>query len=308
MMESQTDELPIAPTRLLPPSLGPAPDDSDDDVTGDSMEVVIRPRSGWIAVNWKELFSYRELLWFLVWRDIAVRYKQTILGSAWAVLQPMMTMLIFTLVFGRIARLPSMGFPYPVFVFAGLIPWTLFSQGMPQAAQSLVNQQQMLTKVYFPRLFVPTAAAAVYLLDLLISLGLYSLILAHYRVTPAWTVVFLPLLILLTLIATLGIGYLFTAVMVFYRDIRHAIPFLTQMFLYVSFVIYPGSEIKRDFIRYLLSLNPMFGLIMAYRSAILPGVPWDLPCLAISTASAVAIFVFALFYFRRTERAFADFI
>jgi lipopolysaccharide transport system permease protein len=218
-----------------------------------------------------------------------------------------MTMLIFTLIFGRIARLPSAGFDYAVFVFAGLIPWTLFSQGMPQAALSLVSQQQLLTKVYFPRLFVPTAAAAVYLVDLGISLVLYAFILLHYRQVPAWTVVFLPALVFLTLIATLSIGYLFSAFMVFYRDVRHAIPFLTQMLLYVSFVIYPGSEIKRDLYRYILSLNPMFGLIMGYRSAIL-GIPWDVPCLAISTASAAVSFILALYYFRRTERRFADFV
>ena len=280
---------------------------SKADLDVDFTEIVIQPQKGWIAIDWNELFAYRELLWFLVWRDISVRYKQTILGGAWAVLQPLLTMLIFTFVFGRVAKLPSLGFPYPVFVFAGLIPWTLFSQGMPQAATSLVSQHQLLTKVYFPRIFIPTAAAAVYLVDLAISLALYAIILLCYQIVPSWTIVFLPLLILLTLITTLSIGYLLSAFMVFYRDFRHAIPFLTQIFLYLSFVIYPGSEIKTPLYRWILSLNPMFGLIMGYRSAIL-GVDWDFMCLTISTVVAVGTFVFGLLYFRRTERRFADFI
>jgi lipopolysaccharide transport system permease protein len=194
-----------------------------------------------------------------------------------------------------------------VFVFAGLIPWTLFSQGMPQAAQSLVNQQQLLTKVYFPRIFIPTAAAAVYLIDMAISIGIYAIILLYYQIVPSWMVVFMPLLILLTLMSTLSFGYILSALMVFYRDFRHVVPFILQILLYVSFVIYPGSAIKQPLYRWILSLNPMFGLIMGFRSAML-GVAWDLPCLAISTVVAVASFFFGLFYFRRTERRFADFI
>jgi lipopolysaccharide transport system permease protein len=270
-------------------------------------EIVIRPQRGWITVDWRELFASRELLFFLIWRDVTVRYKQTILGSAWAILQPLMLMMTLTFVFGRLAGLPSQGFPYTVFLFAGLIPWTLFSQGMPQASLSLVNQQSMLTKVYFPRLLIPTAAAAVYLVDLGFSLGIYSVLLLYHQIVPSWTIVVLPALVLLTLIATLGIGYSIAALTVFYRDLRHTIPFFTQLFLYFSFVIYPGSEIHRPLYRWLLSLNPMFGLIMGYRSAIL-GLPWDLPCLAISTAVALVIFFFGIFYFRRTERRFADFI
>jgi lipopolysaccharide transport system permease protein len=281
----------------------PAPKTDDDE----SPEIVIRPQKGWIAVDMKELFGYRELLWFLIWRDVTARYKQTILGGAWAVLQPLMMMVIFTFVFGRIANLPSQGLPYPVFVFAGLIPWTLFSQGMPQAAQSLVNQQQLLTKVYFPRIFIPTAAAAVYLIDMAISIGIYAIILLYYQIVPSWMVVFMPLLILLTLMSTLSFGYILSALMVFYRDFRHVVPFILQILLYVSFVIYPGSAIKQPLYRWILSLNPMFGLIMGFRSAML-GVAWDLPCLAISTVVAVASFFFGLFYFRRTERRFADFI
>jgi lipopolysaccharide transport system permease protein len=268
-------------------------------------EMVICPRPGWIAVDWREMWSNRELLAFLVWRDIAVRYKQTVLGPAWAVLQPMVMMLIFSLVFGRYGNIPSDGFAYPVFVFAGLIPWTLFSQGMPAAALSLVNQQQLLTKVYFPRLFVPAAAASVFLVDLLISMGLYAVILCLYREAPSWGVIWLVFLIPLTLAATLGIGVTLAALTVFYRDFKHIVPFLTQLMMFVTPVIYPASMLGYR-TQLILSINPMFGIVAAYRSAIL-GVEWNLASLAISTASALALFTFSLFYFRKTERRFADF-
>ena len=241
-------------------------------------------------------------------RDISVRYKQTVLGSAWAVVQPLMLMTIFTVIFGRFARIDSQGFPYPVFVFAGLIPWTLFSQGFAQSALSLVNQHQLMTKAYFPWIYVPIAAASVFLVNMIVSLLLYGVILTYYHVVPSWTIVFLPLLILLTLIATLSIGLFLSALTVFYRDFRHVVPFLTQILMYVSPVIYPAYLIKWPYC-WILSLNPMFGIITAFRWAIL-GIPLDFndkTSLAISTASALFGFLFSVFYFRRTERVFADF-
>jgi lipopolysaccharide transport system permease protein len=269
-------------------------------------ETLIRPRSGWIGINWKEMWSHRELLYFLVMRDISVRYKQTVLGPAWAVVQPLLTMVIFTLIFGRFVQVPSEGFDYPVFVFTGLIPWTLFSQGLSASALSLINQQNLMTKIYFPRLFVPIAAAGVFVVDLLISLGLYAVILLYYGVTPSWGVVWLPALILLTFVATLGPGLTLAALTVFYRDFKHIVPFLIQILMYVSPVIYPASIITRRKWQLILSLNPMFGIIGGYRSAIL-GRPWDFESLAISTASAVLLFIFSIYYFRKTERQFADF-
>jgi lipopolysaccharide transport system permease protein len=271
----------------------------------DIPEMVIRPRSGWIGINWAEMWSHRELLGFLIWRDTSVRYKQTVLGPAWAILQPLIMMVIFTVFFGGFAKISSDGFPYPVFVFAGLIPWTLFSQGMPQAALSLVNQQQMLTKVYFPRLFVPVASASVFLVDLAISLGIYAIVLAYYRVVPSWGVIWLPFLILLTLVATLGMGLTLAALTVFYRDFRHVIPFMVQIMMFVTPVIYP-TKLVGTYWQLLLSLNPLFGIVTAYRSAIL-GTPWNFTALAISSTSAILLFVFSLFYFRKTERRFADF-
>ena len=303
MMKIKELLVPTSRSSLSPQVVDPSMPARDDSVL--PFEMVICPRSGWLSIDWKELFAYRELLWFLVWRDISARYRQTALGGSWALIQPLMTMAIFTLIFNRIAKFPSQGFPYTVFVFAGLIPWTLFSQGFSQAALSLVSQQQLLTKVYFPRIYVPTAAAVVCLIDLIVSLGIYAVILVFYRVIPSWTVIFVPLLIALTFIATMSAGLTLSALTVFYRDFRQLVPFLTQIWLYLTFVIYPGSMIRQP-LRWILSLNPMFGIVLAFRSAIL-GLEWDFPCLSISTVAAVSSFLFAVFYFRRTERFFADF-
>ena len=206
-------------------------------------ELVIRHQSGWIGIDWMEMWSQRELLVFLIWRDISVRYKQTVLGPAWAILQPLIMLAIFTVVFGRFAVIDSEGFPYPLFVFAGLIPWALFSQGMPQSALSLVSQQQMLTKVYFPRLFVPFSAAAVFVVDLAISLGIYVVVMLGYGVTPSWGSLWLVLLIPLTLVATLSIGVTLAALTVFYRDFKHIVPFLTQILMYATPIFYPTKMI-----------------------------------------------------------------
>jgi lipopolysaccharide transport system permease protein len=304
----KTDDAMIAPPRGRRPAstavataTGPPAEDE-----AQAPEIVIRPQSGWIGIDWKELFAYRELLFYLVWRDIAVRYKQTALGPAWAVLQPLLLMLIFTFFFGRVARFEDeIKCPYPVFVFAGLIPWTLFSQGMAQSALSLVNQQNLLTKVYFPRLLVPVGAACVFLVDVVISLGIYALVLLYYRVAPSWTIIVLPVLVLLTLIATLSIGVMIAALTVFYRDFRHIVPFLTQIFMFLTPVIYPAKMLSRHS-QWLLALNPMFGTIKAYHSAIL-GWEWDFPILATSAATGLGLFLLAVLYFRRMERRFADF-
>ena len=252
------------------------------------------------------------MLFFFVWRDISARYKQTVLGSAWAVIQPLLMMAIFTFVakFAGIhpPKIHGAEIPYPVFVYAGLIPWTLFSQGMPQSALSLVVNYHMMTKVYFPRLFLPVTAAAVFLVDLVYSLGIYAVILLFYGIPPAWTCVFLPFLVLLTLIGTLSMGVLLSALTLFYRDFRHVVPFLVQIMMYVTPVFYPASMITdtRPRLGWLLALNPMFGIIDAYRGLIL-GAPLNVPCLLISSTSGVLLFTFALFYFRKTERRFADF-
>ena len=267
-------------------------------------ELVIRPGKGWIAINWKELYDFRELLFFLAWRDVKIRYKQTTLGVAWAVIQPLFTMLIFTVIFGRFAGIPSQGIPYSAYVFAGLIPWTLFSNGVTAAGQSLIQQQSVLSKVYFPRLFIPTATLGPFLIDMIISFALYGLVLAYHGIVPSWQVVFLPLLIVLTLLAALGLGLALAALVVIYRDFRHTIPFMMQILMFASPVIYPVGMLPTEY-QWVLALNPLCGIIDGYRSAIL-GTPWHPSLLVTATAVTLAMLVFGLFYFRRTERLFAD--
>jgi lipopolysaccharide transport system permease protein len=266
----------------------------------------IKPRTGWIDINWKELFQYRELLFFLIWRDILVRYKQTVLGIAWAVLQPVFMMLVFSVIFGRLAKIGSEGFPYAVYVYAGLLPWTFFANAVTQSGQSLVSQQHLLTKIYFPRLFVPTASVGAGLVDLAISCFVYAGILYYYGVVPSINVLFLPLLVCLTVIAALGFGYTLAALTVTYRDFRFVIPFMIQVMMYLSPVVYPVTMIPEKFHLY-LAINPMTGIIHAYRSAIL-GTPFNPEMFAISVSVAFILFIYGLFYFRKTERRFADIV
>ncbi len=267
-------------------------------------ELVIRPRSGWIAIDWRELWEARELLYFLVLRDIKVRYKQTVLGVAWALLQPLFTMMIFTVIFGRFAKIPSDGMPYALFVLAGLLPWTFFSTNISQASLSLMNQQSLLTKIYLPRLFVPSACIGGGLIDMLVSFALFSVMMVFYGVSLNAGVLVVPLLVALTTAASLGVGLVLAALIVTYRDFRYIVPFLVQSWLYLSPVIYPVSMVPPKW-QPLLALNPMAGIIDAFRSALL-GLPWNLVTLSVSGASSLVLLVFGLYYFRKTERNFAD--
>ncbi len=284
-----------------------------DQVQPETEEIVIRPQRGWIGVNWGELLQFRELLLFLIWRDVKVRYKQTVLGAAWAVLQPLFSMVVFTVIFGNFAGLksklpPGMQDKYALFVLAALLPWQLFATGISNGGLSLVNQQSLLTKIYFPRLFVPMAIIGSALVDFTISSGVFVGLMVYYRASFSWGIVVLPVLVLLTVMATLGVGFILAALTVSYRDFRFLIPFMTQAWMYLSPVIWPSSILSGKY-RWLLALNPMTGLINAYRSAVFGaknGMPWDLPVLAVSATVAVGIFVFGLFYFRKTERRFAD--
>ena len=267
-------------------------------------ETVIRPRPGWIAIDWRELWDSRELLAFLVWRDVSVRYKQTVLGLAWAILQPVFTMVVFTVIFGNLAKMPSQGVPYPLFVYAGLLPWMFLSTAVTSASQSLVNQQALLTKIYLPRLFVPAASVGGGLVDLAVSFGVFAILMASYGVLPGWGVLVVPFLVFVTLVASLGVGLALAALTVTYRDFRYVIPFMIQAWMYLSPVIYPVSLVPPRW-QLVLAVNPMVGIIDGFRSALL-GTPWNLPALAISTACACASLLFGLFYFRKTERRFAD--
>lgn len=272
--------------------------------TGSRTETIIRPRPGWIAIDWRELWDARELLAFLVWRDISVRYKQTVLGLAWAILQPVSTMLVFTVIFGNLAKMPSQGVPYAIFVYAGLLPWTFVSTAVTSASQSLVNQQSLLTKIYLPRLFVPSASVGGGLVDLAVSFGVFAILMAYYGVVPGWGLLAVPFLVLLTVVISLGVGLALAALTVTYRDFRYVIPFMVQAWMYLSPVIYPVTLVPAKWQLY-LAINPMVGVIDGFRSALL-GTPWNLAALWVSAAGACVLLFFGLFYFRKTERRFAD--
>jgi len=279
---------------------------SPGDTAPEPQEIVIRPRKGWIAIDWPELWHYRELFYFLAWRDVKIRYKQTVLGVAWAVIQPVFSMIVFTIIFGNLAKMSSEGLPYPVFVYAGLLPWTFFQNAVTQSGMSLVGSQSLLTKVYFPRLIIPTAHVGAGLVDLAISFGVYGVILAVFGVAPSWGVIFIPFLVLLTIAAALGLGFVLASLTVTYRDFRYVVPFSMQALMYLSPVVYPVSIVPQRY-HWLLALNPMSGIIDAYRSAIL-GKPWNFTTLIVSSGVTVALFVFGLYYFRKAERRFADIV
>jgi lipopolysaccharide transport system permease protein len=269
--------------------------------------VVIRPRSGWIPIDWRELISHHELLLFLVMRDVKVRYKQTVLGVAWAVLQPLFAMIVFTVIFGNFAgfkdKVPG-GVPYAVFVYAGQLPWMLFASTINTGAMSLVNQQQLLTKVYLPRLFVPASAAGGALVDAAVSFGVFLLLAVAMGVFPTaeWLAI-LPLTVL-ALAASLGVTFLLSALTVSYRDFRYVLPFMMQAWMYISPVIYPVDMVPQQY-QWILALNPMAGIIDAFRAALI-GQPWNWGTLGISAASSVLLLLLGMFYFRKTERRFAD--
>lgn len=269
--------------------------------------VRIQPSTGWVSLELGELWRYRELLYFLVWRDVKVRYKQTVLGVGWAILQPVATMIVFSLFFGGLAGVPSDGVPYPVFSFAALVPWTFFAQGLLQSANSLVTNQNLITKVWFPRLTIPVstvlAGAVDFALAFLVLLGL----MLFYDITPTVQVVWLPLLLLLALISSLGVGLWLSALNVQFRDVRYLVPFLTQLWLFATPIAYPGSLLDEPW-RTLYGINPMAGVVEGFRWALLGTDTAPGPMIAVSTAVALALLLGGALYFRRVERTFADLV
>ena len=266
---------------------------------------IIEPKKGWVPVDLREIWDYRELLYFLTKRDIKVRYKQTILGGLWAVIQPAFTMIVFTLFFGRLARVPSDGLPYPIFVYAGLLPWTYFANAVSTSGNSLVGSANLITKVYFPRLMVPASAALAGLLDFFIALFVLAALMVYYQFLPGAGILLFPFLVALTFLCAVGVGLWLSALNVQYRDIRYAIPFLIQIWMFLSPVIYPVSLLK-DKYQWLLALNPMGGVIHAYRASLLGHQPIDWPLLGLSALIIIALFLGGLYYFRRMEKVFAD--
>jgi len=267
---------------------------------------VIERRRGWRALDFAELWSYRELLWVLVERDIRVRYKQTVLGVAWAVIQPTAAMLLFSIVFGQLAKIPSDGLPYPVFVYAALLPWTFFAASISSSANSLVGQQHLISKVYFPRLIIPLSSAGAGIVDFLVSSVVMLCLMWYFGVGWSLHLLAVPLLLLAVIFIALGVGTLLAALTVTYRDFRYVIPFMVQFWMYATPVVYPASLIPERW-QWLLYVNPMAGLIEGFRSAFL-GRPFDLQGLAISGATAVIIFASGIYIFEKTERRFADII
>ena len=277
--------------------------------------IYLRPSRGWTAVNLLDVWRYRELVYFLIWRDIKVRYKQTALGAAWAIIQPFFTMVVFTIFFGRLAGVPSDGVPYPVFSFAGLLPWGLFSKALSDAGRSMIANRSMITKVYFPRLVIPLASVLSGLVDfgigfvVLIGMIVYynNIPVSETQITPTAAIITLPLFVLLALVTALGVGLWLSALNVLYRDINYILPFLTQFWLFVTPIAYPSSIVPEQY-RWLYALNPMTGVVEGFRWALLGVDTAPGPMLAVSSTIAVLLLVSGLFYFRRMERTFADMV
>lgn len=301
---------PLAPeadeTDLLapPPASGPPPDQPH---LPDEHLTIIQAKPGWQIVDLPEMWRFRELLYFLVWRDVKVRYKQTVLGAAWAILQPFAQMVVLSIFFGRMVDMPTGGVPYPLFVFAGLLPWTFFSNAIASAGGSVVGNQNLITKVYFPRLFIPASAIGVGLVDFCIACGMLFVLMFYYGRPPAATIVLAPLLMLGLTAAALGIGTLLSALTVAYRDFRYVVPFMVQIWMFATPAVYMDASTVGPRWQSILPLNPAYGLILNFRSAVL-GRPLDYYALGVSLAVTAVMVVAGCMYFRRVERSFADII
>lgn len=282
--------------------------ESSQSITSPHRITILRPIRGWAALNLRELWIYRELIYFMTWKDLKVRYKQTLLGASWAILQPFMTMVVFSIFFGELAKVPSDGVPYPIFSFTALLPWTLFSKALSDASRSLVQSSHMITKVYFPRLILPLASILAGVVDFALALIVLLGMMVFYGVSPTSAVWYLPLFLLLALVTALGVGLWLSALNVMYRDIGYILPFLTQFWLFITPIAYPASMVPEQW-RLLYALNPMTGVVEGFRWALLgtqqanSGV-----MLAVSTGIAILVLVSGLFYFRRMERLFADMV
>ena len=265
----------------------------------------IEPTHGWVALQLRELWRYRELLYFLTWRDIKVRYKQTVLGAAWAIIQPFMTMVVFSLFFGRLAQIPSDGIPYPIFSYAALVPWTFFANGLSQSSNSLVGSANLIKKVYFPRLAVPIATILSGVIDFVLAFLVLLVMMFFYGIVPTANVVWLPIFLLLALVTSLGAGLWLSAMNVQFRDVRYVVPFLVQLWLFATPIAYPSSIIPEPW-RTLYAVNPMVGVVEGFRWALLGVETRPGPMVIVSAIAAGALLVSGAFYFRRMEKTFAD--
>lgn len=268
---------------------------------------VIEARPGWRFVDLSEVWQFRELLGFLVWRDIKVRYKQTVLGAAWAVLQPLAQMVVFSIFFGRMVELPTEGIPYPLFAFAGLLAWNFFGNSMANAGNSMVGNQNLISKVYFPRLFLPASAIGVGLVDFAIAFGMLLVLMMYYGVGLSFSILLTPFMVIGLAAASLGVGVLLAALTVAYRDFRYVVPFMVQLWMFATPSIYMDASVVGPRWQWLLPLNPAYGLVLNFRNAAL-GQPLDFYALCVSLAVTVVIVFVACMYFRKVERTLADII
>lgn len=275
------------------------------DMNMEESTLVIRPAKGWSALDLAELWRYRELIYFLCWRDIKVRYTQTALGIAWAVIQPVFTMVIFSVFFGRLAGIPSDGLPYPIFAYCALLPWQLFAYSLTEASNSVVANQHLITKVYFPRLVIPLSAVLASLVDFVIAFVVLIGMIWYYHIIPTQAVWMLPLFVLLAVSLALGMGLWLSALNVRYRDVRYALPFLAQAWLFATPIAYPSSLVPEQW-RALYGLNPMAGVVEGFRWALLGTAGTSGALLTVSVFATFAILLSGLYYFRRMERTFAD--
>ena len=266
----------------------------------------IEPSQGWVSLKLDELWQYRELLYFLVWRDVKVRYKQTVLGAAWAIIQPFFTMVVFSVFFGELAKVPSDGIPYPIFSYAALVPWSFFSQGLGQASNSLVGGARLIKKVYFPRLAMPIATVLSGTVDFVLAFIVLLVMILAYGIVPTINVLFLPLFLLLALSTSLGVSLWLSAMNVQFRDVRYTVPFITQFWMFATPIAYSSSLIENRLLRTLYGINPMTGVVEGFRWALLGTDTAPGPIVIVSSAVALALLVSGAFYFRRMEKTFAD--
>ncbi|HSE30144.1 MAG TPA: ABC transporter permease [Pyrinomonadaceae bacterium] len=271
----------------------------------DPQVIFIKPSKSWVSLNLRSLWEYRELLYFLTWRDIKVRYKQTVLGAAWAILQPLTTMLIFSLFFGRLVKVPSDGIPYPLFAFAALVPWTFFANGLNQSSNSLVSSANLLKKVYFPRLTIPLATVLAGVVDFVLAFAVLLLLMAFYRVIPTVNIIWTPLLLALAFVTSLGVGLWMSALNVRYRDVRYVVPFLVQIWLFATPIAYPSSLLSEPW-RTIYGLNPMVGVVEGFRWALLGAKTAPGLMVLASALASLLILITGAYYFRHMEKTFAD--
>jgi len=270
--------------------------------------VTIKPVKGWVPLNLKDLWHYRELIYFLTWRDLKVRYKQSVLGVLWALLKPFMNMVVFTIFFGQLAKIPSDGIPYPIFSYTGLLPWGFFAAALEVSARSMLQSGGMVSKIYFPRIIVPLSSVFANLVDFLIAFTILIGMMIYYQITPTINTLWLPVFILLAMITAIGVGLWFSALLVMYRDVNYLLPFITEIWKFVSPVVYSATLIPEKW-QWLYSINPMAGVVTGFRWALL-GQPETISfsSLAISGGISLLIFISGLYFFRRMERVFADMI